>query len=134
MLAFSTQLCELLPLFTVSAPPPPPFPVRTVCWGGLWGSRPQADQHLPQSSFTGQFFRYDILHCLYESYLSTRSKKETLLTALTVYNMNNVQYTEWQEHKGQLIKATSGQGTCSFPPANSTRDKDVPQRGSLNLI
>jgi hypothetical protein len=39
---------------------------------GVWGSGPQADKHLPQSPFTGQFFlNDDILHFLiafYESF------------------------------------------------------------------
>jgi hypothetical protein len=29
---------------------------RIQCVGGIWGSGPQAVQHLPQSPFTGQFY------------------------------------------------------------------------------
>jgi hypothetical protein len=34
--------------------------------GGVWGSGPRTDKHLPQSPFTGQsiFLDDDILHCL----------------------------------------------------------------------
>jgi hypothetical protein len=36
-----------------------------MCKGGVWGSGPQTDKHLPQSPFRGQFFLDDdILHCL----------------------------------------------------------------------
>jgi hypothetical protein len=37
----------------------------TVCeGGGVWGSGPQTDKHLPQSPFTGQLLDDDIFHCL----------------------------------------------------------------------
>jgi hypothetical protein len=79
MLVFSTQLCELLPLWPIlwfNSPLPSPCTVwisipvlytRTECvWGvGVWGSGPQTDKHLLQSPFTGQFcLDDDILHCL----------------------------------------------------------------------
>ncbi len=41
-----------------------PFPVHCIHvdtytgWGGVFGSGPQTEKHLPQSSFTGQFFRW----------------------------------------------------------------------------
>ncbi len=66
MLVFSTQLCELLPPNLLSgATPPPPQPLPCVnkytvvytyaeCKEDM---EPQADMHLPQSPFTGQFFR-----------------------------------------------------------------------------
>ncbi len=46
------------------SPPPPPLPVWISIlytrihsrWGGVWGSMPQADKHLPQSPFTVKFF------------------------------------------------------------------------------
>ncbi len=66
MLVFSTQLCELLPLYLLSgSTPPPPACVNkytlytyTVCkGGGIWGSGPQTDKHLPRSPFTGQLAR-----------------------------------------------------------------------------
>ncbi len=67
MLVFSTQLCKLLPLsFSLwfnSPPPLPPCVIKytlytdTVCkGGGVWGSGPQTDKHLPQSPFTGKLF------------------------------------------------------------------------------
>jgi hypothetical protein len=68
MLVFTTQLWFFklgplpLPRFK---PPPPPFPcvfwyteytyIQCVRGWGVWGSGPQADKHLPQSPFTGQF-------------------------------------------------------------------------------
>ncbi len=65
MLVFSTQLCELLPLSpSLWFNSPPLLCVNkytaytyTMCKGGVWGSGPQTDKHLPQSPFTGQFFR-----------------------------------------------------------------------------
>jgi hypothetical protein len=69
MFVFSVQLCELLPLspsLWFNSPHLPPFPVWisilytcTLCkgGGGVWVSVPQIDQHLPQSPFTGQFFK-----------------------------------------------------------------------------
>ena len=55
MLVFSTQLFDLLPFspsLWLNSPPSP-----TVCkGGGVWGSGPQTDKHLPQSLFTGQYF------------------------------------------------------------------------------
>ncbi len=67
MLVLSTQLRELLPLspslWFISPPSPLPcvnqYTVYTypVCKGGLWGSVPQTDKHLPQSPCTGHFFR-----------------------------------------------------------------------------
>jgi hypothetical protein len=70
MLVFSTQLCELmsLDLLSSSTLPPSPLPwvnkytvyTYKVCKGGrgVWGSGPQTDKHLPQCSFTGQFFPF----------------------------------------------------------------------------
>jgi|688.fasta_scaffold343733_1 hypothetical protein len=69
MLLFSSQLCELLPLF-----PSLWFTLPTSCVkkytvlyariqrvkGGIWDSRPQTDKHLPQSPFTGQVFQMTI--------------------------------------------------------------------------
>ncbi len=51
-------------LLTFSLVQLPPLPcvnkytvyTYTVCKGGEWGSGPQTDKQLPQSSFTGQFF------------------------------------------------------------------------------
>jgi hypothetical protein len=39
-------------------------------WGWVWGSGPQTDKHLPQSPFTGEFFKMTTF-CIafYESYL-----------------------------------------------------------------
>jgi hypothetical protein len=56
----STQLCDLLPLSgSISSVPSPPFPVVNKCvcvgGGGVWGSGPQTDEHLPLSPFTGQY-------------------------------------------------------------------------------
>jgi hypothetical protein len=54
-------------LLSGSILPPPPLPsvnkntvyTYTVCkGGGVKGSGPQADKHLPQSPFTGKFFRW----------------------------------------------------------------------------
>jgi hypothetical protein len=50
-----------LTIFQLSPPPPSvnKYTVYkyTVCYGGgIWSSGPQADKHLPQSPFTGQFF------------------------------------------------------------------------------
>jgi hypothetical protein len=54
------------PLLSGSTLPPSPFPVwisilytriQCVRWGFL-GCGPQTDKHLPQSLFTGQFFRW----------------------------------------------------------------------------
>jgi hypothetical protein len=66
---FSTQLCDLyFPLLPLTFGSTPPFPVwicvlYTMCKeGGIWGSGPQTDKHLPQSPFTGLFS--DLLHCL----------------------------------------------------------------------
>ncbi len=59
--------CELLPTLTFSLIKPSPLPcvskctvyTYTVCKGeGVWGSGPQSDKHMPQSSFTGHFFRW----------------------------------------------------------------------------
>ncbi len=60
--------------------PPVPFPcvnkytvyTHTVCGGGYGVCGPQADKHLPQSPFTGQFFEMTTF-CIvfYESFLST---------------------------------------------------------------
>jgi hypothetical protein len=53
------------PFSLVQLPPAPPFHVSisilstytySVCKMGVWGSGPQADRHLPQSPFTGNFF------------------------------------------------------------------------------
>jgi hypothetical protein len=76
MLVFSTQLCEPSLWFNY---PPYPLPyvnkytinTYTVCKGGVWGSRPQTDKHLPQSPFTGLFFEMTTF-CIafYESHLS----------------------------------------------------------------
>ncbi len=82
-MVFSTQLCELLPsnLLSGSTPPPHPLPfvykytvyTYTECKvGGVRGSGPQTDKHLPQSPFTGQYFlmmTFCIAFCY--SYLST---------------------------------------------------------------
>ncbi len=61
MLLFSTQLDELLPLSPSLWFNFPPFPLPCVNkytgGRGFWGSRPQTDKHLPQSPFTGQFFK-----------------------------------------------------------------------------
>ncbi len=72
MLVFSTQVCELLPLFPshwfTSSPHPPPPPgvnkysvyTYSVCKGGggygVLGLR-QINTCMPQSSFTSNFFR-----------------------------------------------------------------------------
>ncbi len=68
MLVFSTRLCELLPspLLSGSTLPPSPLPCVHIYYtiytytqcvrGGVWGSGPQIDKHLPQSPFTKQFF------------------------------------------------------------------------------
>ncbi len=70
MLVFSTQLCELLPLYPLwfnFLPCVNKYTVyaKTVCWGGgrVGGYGPQTDKHLPQSPFTDQFLDDDILNC-----------------------------------------------------------------------
>ncbi len=65
MLVFSTQLCKTIAFSMVQLSPNPPSlfeyilytHVQCVEWGGggVWGSRPQTDEHLPQSPFTGNF-------------------------------------------------------------------------------
>jgi hypothetical protein len=61
---FSTQLYDPLPISLVQLSPPPHLPCVNKCTvytyrvykgGGVLGSGPQADKHLPQSPFTGQF-------------------------------------------------------------------------------
>jgi hypothetical protein len=56
----------------LSSSTPPPLPVwisilftriQCVRVGGLWGSGPQTDKHLPQSHFTCQFIYMTTLHC-----------------------------------------------------------------------
>ncbi len=67
MLVFSTQL-QLSPTLPVKKI----MLYTTVCkGGGVWGSGPQTDKHLPQSPFTGQLFQMTIF-CIvfYESYLT----------------------------------------------------------------
>jgi hypothetical protein len=61
-------------LLSASTSPPPPFLMWIIILfvrilytvtkgrgGGVWGSGPQTDKHLPQSPFTGHFFRWR--HC-----------------------------------------------------------------------
>ena len=83
MLVFSTQLCQMLPLYPSLwfNSPPHPLPyvnkytvyTHAVCngGGGVWGSGPQTDKHLPQSLFTDNFFEMTTF-CIafYEPYLS----------------------------------------------------------------
>ncbi len=90
-LVFSTQHCELLPLYPSLwfNSPPSPLPcvnkntvyTYTVCEGGIWGSGPQTDKkNLPQSPFTGQCCQMRSFYiAFYESYLSTHVTVEWLL-------------------------------------------------------
>ncbi len=55
--------CYPSPLFSGSTLPLPlcekyTVYTYTVCKRGIWGSGPQTVKHLPQSPFTGQFFRW----------------------------------------------------------------------------
>jgi hypothetical protein len=64
---YDPALWTIAPL-TLSLVQSPPLPcvnkcteyTYTVCWGGggIWDSGPQTNKHLPQSSFTGQIFRW----------------------------------------------------------------------------
>jgi hypothetical protein len=74
VMVYSTKLCELLPLKpSLWLAPPRPCVNKytvytfTVCKGGrgLWGSGSQTDKHLPQSPFTGQFFKHFALASIY---------------------------------------------------------------------
>jgi hypothetical protein len=84
LLVFSTQLCEMLPRepsLRFSSPPPPSLCELVCCihvyiqcvrgWGmGFWTS----DKYTPaaESLYRAIFLDDDILHCFYESFLSTR--------------------------------------------------------------
>jgi hypothetical protein len=51
----------------------------TVCGGGVWGSGPQTDKHLPESHFTGQFVQMTTFCIAFsEFYLSTGSDVEII--------------------------------------------------------
>jgi hypothetical protein len=75
MLVFSTQLCGLLPSNLLSGATPPLLCVNKYRYclpgGGLWGSGPQTDKHLPQSPFTDKFYMLTICIAFDESYFST---------------------------------------------------------------
>jgi hypothetical protein len=85
MLVFSIHLCELLPLSaSLSFNSPPTLPcvnnyivyTYTVCkGGGVWGSGPQTDKHLPQSPFTGYFFRHFVFPSLSLIFLRCTCKR-----------------------------------------------------------
>jgi hypothetical protein len=57
----------------------------SVCKGGVWGSGPQTEKHLPQSPFTGEFFQMTTF-CIafYKSYLSTMDIKQVFVVCVAV--------------------------------------------------
>jgi hypothetical protein len=46
----------------------------TVCKGGVWGGSLRQIKHLPQSPFTGQFFKIIFLRCLHFRGLAKRTR------------------------------------------------------------
>jgi hypothetical protein len=87
MLVFSIQRCKLLSLQSslwFNSSSLPPFYV----WISIWGSGPQTYKHLPQSPFTGQFFKLHFaLPSLSLIFLFHQVKCQILYLYLTIAKM-----------------------------------------------